>query len=122
MFAKLAELEKKFKAMEILLASPEVAGDPKKFREHAKAFAEMEKIVTLYREYGGLEKGILQAQEILDAPGGDEELRGMAEEEVALLQGRLQEKEKQLCSLLLPLDPIMIKTLTSKARPAPWVP
>lgn len=116
MFAKLAELEKKFKELEILLGSQEVAGDPKKFREHAKAFAEMEKIITLYREYRGVEVEIRQAQEILDAPGGEEELRGMAEEEVALLRDRLLEKEERLHRLLLPRDPNDEKNVILEVR------
>ena len=74
MFDRLAELEKKYEALGELLGSQEVIGDPKKYREHAKAFADLEKVVTLYRLYRGLDTELREAREMVNS-SEEEELR-----------------------------------------------
>lgn len=115
MFDRLAELEKKYEALGDLLGSKEIAADPKRYREHAKAYAELEKVVSVYRAYRGVEEELRQAREVLKAPG-DEELRRLAEEEVAVLKDRLEEKRLELRRLLLPRDPNDHKNVILEVR------
>jgi peptide chain release factor 1 len=115
MFDRLAELEKKYEALGDLLGTPAIASDPKKYQEHARAYAELEKVVSVYRDYRSVEEELRQAREVLRAPD-DEELRRMAEEEVAVLKDRLEEKRLELRKLLLPKDPNDHKNVILEVR------
>ncbi|MBI4161043.1 MAG: peptide chain release factor 1 [Acidobacteria bacterium] len=115
MFDRLAELERKFDALGELLGSPGIAADPARYREHAKAFAELERIVSKFREFRGVEAEIRQAKELLRSPG-DEEIRRLAEDEVASLQERLRGLESDLRRLLLPRDPNDDKNVILEVR------
>ncbi len=115
MFDKLAELEKKYEALGELLGSQEVIGDPKKYREHAKAFSDLEKVVTLYRQYRGLDTELREAREMVNS-SEEEELRSLAEEEVRNLQERLQANQQELRELLAPKDPNDVKNVILEVR------
>lgn len=85
-------------------ADPEIAVDPERSRDIAKKLAEIEPLVTKYREYREVEKELAGAREVL-AESDDPEMAELAEAEVDELSARLEELEQQLRVLLLPEDP-----------------
>ncbi|ACX51239.1 peptide chain release factor 1 [Ammonifex degensii KC4] len=104
MWEKLAELETQFEDLTLKIADPEVMADQKRWREYVKRHAELEPIVSTYREYKRVLEGIEEAEMLLDQEQ-DEELRELAEEELETLKERREELEKELKILLLPKDP-----------------
>ncbi len=103
MFDKLRSLEAKHEELARLLADPATAGDPARYREQAKAFADLEEVVERYREYKRIRQEEEDAKEMLR--GGDEEMKRLAQEEIASLSARKSELERTLQRLLLPKDP-----------------
>ncbi len=103
MFERLEGIERKFQEIERKLASQEILKDPGKFKSLAKERAELEPIVSKFRQYKSVLGKIKEAKEILKE--GDKELRELAEEELRELNSQLKEIEKELKFLLLPKDP-----------------
>jgi len=85
------------------MADPEVVSDPDRLAELAREHAELEELVTLYRQYRQARTELEQAKSLLD--DSDPELRELAEAEVARLREHLDDLEAQLRQLLLPRDP-----------------
>src|SRR6185295_3170031 len=67
----------------------------------AKTHSDLGEIVSRYREYKDLEKGIRETQSMLIDP----ELKAMAEEELTHLAERRDQCEVDMKRLLLPKDP-----------------
>jgi peptide chain release factor 1 len=103
MLDKLTSVETRYAELSRLLADPSVQGDQAEYRRHAKALAEIETLVERFREYKGVLAEIAQAEEL--ARSGDAELRGLAEEELAMLRGRREALQQDLKLLLVPKDP-----------------
>ncbi len=85
------------------MADPEVVSDPDRLAELAREHAELEEIVTLYRQYRQARAELEQAESLLD--DSDPELRELAEAEIVRLREHLDDLEAQLRQLLLPRDP-----------------
>jgi peptide chain release factor 1 len=102
-FEKLRSLEARHEELARLLADPSRMGDPATYREQAKAFADLEEVVERFREYKRLLREEEDAKEMLR--GGDEEMKRLAQEELASLSERKSELERTLQRLLLPKDP-----------------
>jgi len=104
MFEKLENIVQKYEELEQMLGDPEVISDPGVFQKHAKAHAELEEIVSAYREYKKVKRELEEARALLDEEQ-DREFREMVEHEIRQL-GELKEKlEEELKILLLPKDP-----------------
>jgi peptide chain release factor 1 len=103
MLDKLTSVETRYAELSRLLADPSVQADQAEYRRHAKALADIEPLVERFREYKGVLAEIAQAEEL--ARSGDEELRGLAEEELVALQGRREALQQDLKLLLVPKDP-----------------
>ncbi len=104
MLERLEEIAKKHEALLAQQADPEVAVDRNRSREVAKKLAELEPVVAAYREYRSTASELEGAREIV-AEADDEEMRKMAEAEIAELTERLEGIEQELKLLLLPADP-----------------
>jgi peptide chain release factor 1 len=72
-------------------------------RAHSKAYADLEEVVARFREYKRLLKEEEGAREMVRS--GDDEMRRLAQEELAALAGRKEALEATLRRLLLPKDP-----------------
>src|SRR5690242_14091389 len=72
------------------LADPEVVADSKRYQKAAKAHSDLAEIVTRYREYKDLERGIRETQAMLVDP----ELKAMAEDELRQLEERRTQCEQ----------------------------
>ena len=101
---KLRNVEARYAELNQLLADPETVSDSKKYQKAAKTHSELGEIVSKYREYRELERGINETRAMV-RDESDPELKSMAEEELANLEQRLTGCENDLKLLLLPKDP-----------------
>jgi peptide chain release factor 1 len=104
MQSRLDEIEKRYIDLEAELSNPEVLTDQEKLKNVAKAHANLEEIVTKYRQYKGIESDIEEAEEMQKA-GPDEELAEFLDSELERLRADEARLEDELKILLLPKDP-----------------
>ena len=104
MFDKLDAIEKTYEELTAKLGSPELMSDQQAYTRTAKQQRELERIAEKYREYKGLRDGLASTRELLDETE-DEEMRALAEAELAELEERLGRAEAELKLLLIPKDP-----------------
>ena len=109
MFDKLSQLEDKYNDLTKKLSDPEVIADPNSFQKFAKAHAELEEIMTVYREYKEVAAGIAEAKELL-ADELEPDFRAMVQEELKELEPT-EKLQEQLKIMLLPKDLMTRKTL-----------
>ena len=100
--SKLQEIEKSFKEIEEKMADPEVANDPQEMQSLGRKHSELAPVVDAFMEYEKVQRGIADAREM--ASGGDEEMAELAKEELASLEERLPQLERDIQVLLLPKD------------------
>ncbi len=112
MLAKLDSLEQKFIELEKELSAPDIFQDQEKYKKVSKAHAELEEIVTTYREYKKLTQQLEESQELLKDP----ELKDLAEEEIKALKKELTALEERLKILLVPKDPLDEKNIILEIR------
>ncbi len=104
MIDKLNALEQRFEELNRSLADPAVLTHAATYQKQAKAHAELSGIVDKFREYKDILGGIEQTRGLLESET-DPEMRQLAEEELAVLQGRAEICQKELQLLLMPKDP-----------------
>ncbi|MBQ7586117.1 MAG: PCRF domain-containing protein, partial [Desulfovibrionaceae bacterium] len=114
MFAKLESLERKYLELEAALASPEVFNDQDRYRKLAKAHAELEDIVALYRKHKQVSAELEENKLLLHDE--DPEIRAMAHEEVQKLENVLPKLEQDMKIALLPPDPLDEKNTILEIR------
>lgn len=103
MFSRLDDVEMKFDRLTDELADPEVAQNPDRLQKITKERAQLEPVVTRYRDYRRLQTELGDAEELLS--NADHELREMARDEIPRLKESLVEMERALKIALLPRDP-----------------
>jgi peptide chain release factor 1 len=103
MFDRLQQMEDRYLELGNQLALPEIQNDREAYQKTTRAHRELEAPVEKFREYKRVLEGIQDASVMLEEP--DEELRAMAEEELAVLKPKLVEIEAALKIMLLPKDP-----------------
>ncbi|RMF31282.1 MAG: peptide chain release factor 1 [Chloroflexi bacterium] len=104
MLERLAGIEARYEELNTLIADPKVATDYQLVARYAQERAELEPIVTAYREYRTVLQELDEARELLEEEG-DPEMRELAEAEIEELSRRRMELEAELKRLLLPKDP-----------------
>lgn len=104
MFAKLDEVESRYEEVQMALQRPDIASDQKQYRALMKELSELERVVTVYREYRQKTKGLKASKELLTSES-DAEMRELIRDEVRELEAQIPELEAQLKILLLPKDP-----------------
>jgi peptide chain release factor 1 len=114
MFAKLESLERKYVDLERQLSEPEVFDDQERYKKLAKAHADLQEVVDVYRRHKQLTDELEGNRELLK--DDDPEMRAMAEDEVERLEGALPELEERLRVLLLPKDPLDEKNIILEIR------
>jgi peptide chain release factor 1 len=98
---KLARADERLAELDALLAQPEIAGDMDSFRKLSRERAELDPVVTLYRQYRQVESDQKAAHEML----ADPDMRELAEAELADGASRIAQLEIGLQTALLPKDP-----------------
>lgn len=100
---RLEQASERFEEVERLLAQPELAEDPRRFTELSREYAELQAIVTPWRELRHLARREAEASEL--AAESDPDMRAMADEELAAIEQRRQALETKLRRQMLPADP-----------------
>ena len=103
MYDKLNSVEARYGELLSLLADPAVQGDAAKYREHAKALAEIEPLVEKYREFKAVDGQVSDAQDM--ARGADADMASLAREELKELEPKREALLGEIKVLLLPKDP-----------------
>ncbi|MEJ2009777.1 MAG: peptide chain release factor 1 [Acidobacteriota bacterium] len=114
--AKLEEIEKRYEGLTAELSDPQVLGDPSAYQKTAKAHADLQEIVDRYREWKGVQKGLVETRLLLEDSSSDAEMKALAQEELADLEKQQESIESQLKVLLLPKDPNDAKDIVLEIR------
>ena len=105
MFGKLEEIENRYEDLQRQIADPELVTDMSRYRAAMKQLSELEKIVERYREWKSVDTQLRETRKMLTELGGEDEMRELAEMEIAELESRRPPLEKEIQLLLLPKDP-----------------
>ena len=101
MLARLTSLEAKFEQLTLQMGDPSVVADQDRYRQIAKSYSELERIVAPFREYLKIDGQIRESQALLEDP----EFKAMARDELNRLEPQKAALLAELRSLLLPRDP-----------------
>ena len=104
MYEKLEQVEKRYEKLQQEMTDPEVVGNHQRMSELAREAAELEPLVSAYREYRSVKEQVRETKELLEHES-DPEMRDLAESELEELRSRLAELEERIHELLLPKDP-----------------
>ena len=98
---KLARANERLEELDALLSQPEIAGDMDTWRKFTRERADLDPVVTLYRQFKQVEADEITARGLL----ADPDLRQFAEAELADAAARTLQLESALQTALLPKDP-----------------
>ncbi|MEW5735622.1 MAG: peptide chain release factor 1 [Thermodesulfobacteriota bacterium] len=102
MLERLEGVEKRYVELEERLADPAVVGDREAYQKYVKEHSDLDKVVSVYREYKKAVTGLEEAKELSRDP--DPEMKALAREEIARLEPLVPELAQKLKILLLPKD------------------
>jgi peptide chain release factor 1 len=103
MFDKLSGVENRFLQVEKMMGDPKVVHDREAYQKYSQEHAELNKIVTVFRNYKRILKELDDGADLLK--DGDAEIRKMAQIEIDVLTQQKEQLEKEIHSLLAPKDP-----------------
>ena len=104
MLETLEGIHARFKEVELLLSSPEVASNIKQFTKLNKEYSDLKLIVERYFDYKNLIGNLSEAREIIEE-SDDPEMKEMAREELEELSAKQAPLEEEIKMLLVPKDP-----------------
>ncbi|MDQ3042916.1 MAG: peptide chain release factor 1 [Acidobacteriota bacterium] len=104
MLQKLEQIEKNYEELTAQISSPEIMSDMSTYATTMKQHRSLEEIVKKHRAVKKMNEDLTGAKEILDL-ADDEEMREMAQLEIAELEANLAKADEDLKFLLLPKDP-----------------
>src|SRR5215510_9588700 len=114
MLDKLADVERRYVDLEERLIDPSVIGSRKDFARLAKERADLEPIVSAYREWKKLTQEVEGHRSLLES--GDTEIRELAKQELPGLREQVEALEQRLRLLLLPKDPNDMRNVVLEIR------
>jgi peptide chain release factor 1 len=103
MFDKLIGVEERFVEVEKHLSDPKIANDRKAYQTYVREHAELNKIVTVYRQYKQTLQDLDESQDLLK--DADPDIKDLARDEIATLNREKENLETEIKKLLLPKDP-----------------
>ncbi len=100
---KLEKLADRYDEVSALLADPDVIGDTNRFRDLSVEYSRLEPVVRRFRDYVASlgERDSARAM----ADGDDPEMRELGQDELLILNSRLEAEAAELARLLIPKDP-----------------
>src|SRR6476469_7790107 len=101
MYEKLQDIEKRYDELQRKSSDPSVATDVKVFRETMKSISDLSEVVEKFRELKDVQKRLADARELLSS----DDMRELAEMEIAELEPRVPLLEGEIRVLLQPKDP-----------------
>jgi peptide chain release factor 1 len=102
MYEKLEEIERRYEELQRKIADPSVVTDIAAYRDAMKAIAEIGEVVSKYRELKDVRKRLADAREMLRS---DDDMRELAGLEIAELEPKEPQLEREIQVLLQPKDP-----------------
>ena len=115
MFEKLEEVERRYETLYHLLGQPEVISKQDELQRVAKEYAELRKVVDLYRKFKKVDVEIEESRHLLSSEE-DEEMKRLAKEELDRLLVEKEKVEGDLKFVLLPKDPNDEKNIILEIR------
>jgi peptide chain release factor 1 len=103
MFDKLLGVEERFIEVEKYLSDPKIVNDRDAYQTYVREHAELNKVVTVYRQYKQILHDLDESQDLLK--DADPEIKDLARDEIATLNREKEDLESELKKLLLPKDP-----------------
>jgi peptide chain release factor 1 len=103
MFDKLEQIEKHYQEIEEQLATPEIASDPKQLQKLARERANIEPMITTFRQYKTVVHSLEDTRKMLHEDL-DAEMKSLAKQEVETLEHMLEHLQEELRLALLPKD------------------
>ncbi|MBA3784703.1 MAG: peptide chain release factor 1 [Acidobacteria bacterium] len=104
MLEKLAQIERNYEELTAQISSPEIMLDMSAYAKTMKQHRSLEEIVVKYREVKRMQEELADARELFDTADA-EDMREMAQMEIAEIEEKLPPAEEELKVLLLPKDP-----------------
>lgn len=117
MIDKLEFIEEKYEDLSHKISDPEVIADQSQWQKLIKEHAGLEAIVTKFREYKSVLRGIEDSKSMLEE-SLDREMEDMVKQELSELQEKKESLEQELRILLLPKDPNDDKNVIVEIRGA----
>jgi len=114
MFQKLEDVERRYETLYHLLGQREVINNQAELQRVAKEYAELGKVVDLYRKLKRLEEEIEGNRALLEDE--EDEIKGLAKEELNRLTEEKKRIEEDLRMALLPKDPNDEKNILLEIR------
>jgi peptide chain release factor 1 len=114
MFDKLIGVEERFTEIEKQLSDPQIVNDQNAYQKYVREHAELNKVVTAYRNYRQTLQDLEESQELLK--DADPEIKDLARDEIATLTREKEIIEAELKTLLLPKDPNDEKNVIVEVR------
>lgn len=105
MLDKLKSAELRYDEISLKLSEPDTVSDNELYKKLMKEYKELTPLVEKYREYASAVQAGEEAKELLKEPDLDDELKAMAEEQLADSHDLLERLGEELRILLLPKDP-----------------
>jgi peptide chain release factor 1 len=100
---KLEQLEARHEELAALLSDAEIISDQNRFRGLSREYAQLTPIAERFADWARTQSDMAEARELLTE--SDQEMRALAETELAAAQDQAQALEQDLQVLLLPSDP-----------------
>jgi peptide chain release factor 1 len=115
MLERLESIERRYEELNELMARPEITLDFEKLQNLARERANLEEVVTMYREYKATVKSLEDTHAMLSQKL-DEDMAALAKEEIENLQDRRERLLQELKVALLPKDPADKKDVIVEIR------
>jgi peptide chain release factor 1 len=101
MLAKLDQLAERLDEIGHLLMQEGATNDMDNYRKLNREHAELDPVVTLYKNYQQAQSDLDEAQEMLNDP----DMKAFAQDEIEAAKEKMQTLESDLQKMLLPKDP-----------------
>jgi len=114
--AYLEQLQAKLRNLEGRMSLPEVSSDPKKMQECMREYAYNKNLAACAQSVISLTASKTESEAILADASSDAELREMAEMELAEIQEKLPQAERDMMISLIPPDPTDSRNVIMEIR------
>ena len=115
MLEKYKKILTEFNNLETALQDPGIVNDQKKLKKTSQDYNEIKSVAEKIKNFAGLEKQIINTETMIKNES-DEEMRQMAEIELAELKERYASLEKELSIISQPKDPMDKKNVIVEIR------
>jgi len=114
MFDRLDAALNRYRELEELMGTPDLAANPNRLRDAGRELAGLRDLAEAYEVWKGVRARLDESQALLEDQ--DAEIAAMARDEIAGLQAELEELEARLKTLLIPRDPNDSKNVVLEVR------